>query len=85
MRKYAIGVDFGTLSGRTVLVDTGNGEEVAVAVHEYTHGVMDEKLPDGTPLAVDWALQHPDDYLDVFRITIPQVMDMASVILPHAH
>jgi L-ribulokinase len=79
MRKYAIGVDFGTLSGRTVLVDTGNGEEVAVAVHEYTHGVMDEKLPDGTPLAVDWALQHPDDYLDVFRITIPQVMDMASV------
>jgi len=79
MRKYAIGVDFGTLSGRTVLVDTGNGEEVAVAVHEYAHGVMDETLPDGTPLEVDWALQHPDDYLDVFRITIPQVMEMASV------
>jgi len=52
---------------------------VAVAVHEYTHGVMDERLPDGTPLGVDWALQHPQDYLDVFRITIPQVMKMASV------
>ena len=79
MHKFSIGVDFGTLSGRAVLVDIVSGEEVAVAVHEYTHGVMDEKLPDGTPLGVDWALQHPQDYLDVFRITIPQVLKMASV------
>ncbi|MCB0799121.1 MAG: ribulokinase [Bacteroidales bacterium] len=79
MHKYTIGVDFGTLSGRAVLVDTTTGEEVAVAVHEYSHAVMDEKLPDGTPLGVDWALQHPQDYLDVFRITIPQVMKMAMV------
>ena len=50
MHKFSIGVDFGTLSGRTVLVDLSDGREVAVAVHEYTHGVMDEKLPDGTPL-----------------------------------
>ena len=80
MHKYSIGVDFGTLSGRAVLVDTTTGEEVAVAVHDYSHGVMDEKLPDGTPLGVDWALQHPQDYLDVFRVTIPAVMKMASVV-----
>lgn len=79
MHKYTIGVDFGTLSGRAVLVDTTTGEEVAVAVHGYAHGVMDDKLPDGTPLGVDWALQHPRDYLDVFRITIPEVMRQASV------
>lgn len=79
MHKYTIGVDFGTLSGRAVIVDTTTGEEVAVAVHEYSHAVMDEKLPDGTPLGVDWALQHPQDYLDVFRITIPQVIKMAMV------
>ena len=79
MHKFSIGVDFGTLSGRAVLVDIVSGEEVAVAVHEYTHGVMDERLPDGAPLGVDWALQHPQDYLDVFRITIPQVLKMASV------
>lgn len=79
MHKYSIGVDFGTLSGRAVLVDTTTGEEIAVAVHDYSHGVMDEKLPDGTPLGVDWALQHPQDYLDVFRITIPEVMKKASV------
>jgi L-ribulokinase len=79
MHKFSIGVDFGTLSGRTVLVDVGTGEEVAVAVHEYSYGVIDDKLPDGTTLGVDWALQHPQDYLDVFRITIPEVMKMASV------
>lgn len=79
MHKFSIGVDFGTLSGRAVLVDVSNGEEVAVAVHEYAHGVMDEKLPDGTLLGVDWALQHPQDYLDVFHYTIPEVMKMASV------
>jgi L-ribulokinase len=79
MRKFSLGVDFGTLSGRAVLVDTGNGEEVAVAVHEYAHGVMDEKLPDGTLLGVDWALQHPQDYLDVFRTTIPEVINKAAV------
>ena len=79
MHKYTIGVDFGTLSGRAVIVDTTTGEEVAVAVHEYSHAVMDEELPDGTPLGVDWALQHPQDYLDVFRITIPQVIKMAMV------
>jgi L-ribulokinase len=79
MRKFSLGVDFGTLSGRAVLVDTGNGEEVAVAVHEYAHGVMDEKLPDGTLLGVDWALQHPQDYLNVFRTTIPEVINKAAV------
>ncbi len=79
MHKYSIGIDFGTLSGRAVIVNTTTGEEEAVALHEYTHGVMDEKLPDGTPLGVDWALQHPQDYLDVFRITIPEVITKAGV------
>ena len=79
MSRYSIGVDFGTLSGRTVLVDVSNGEEVAVSVFEYKHGVMDKELPDGTPLGVDWALQHPQDYLDVFMYTIPDVMQKARV------
>ena len=79
MSKYSIGVDFGTLSGRAVLVNVENGEEVAVSVFEYPHGVMDEKLPDGTTLGVDWALQHPDDYLEVFRNTIPEVMRQAGI------
>lgn len=79
MSKFSIGVDFGTLSGRAVIVNVENGDEVAVSVFEYPHGVMDEKLPDGTSLGVDWALQHPQDYLDVFRETIPAVMKKAGV------
>jgi ribulose kinase len=34
-KKYAIGVDYGTESGRAVLVDVSDGREVATAVHPY--------------------------------------------------
>lgn len=74
-KKYTIGIDYGTLSGRAVLVDTATGEEAATAVKVYPHGVMDEYLPDGkTKLLPDWALQHPQDYLDVLSETIPAIL-----------
>ncbi len=79
MSKYSIGVDFGTLSGRSLLVNIDSGEEVGSCVHEYKHGVMDQFLPDGTPLGVDWALQDPQDYLDVLAITIPGVIKQAGI------
>ncbi|MFF2446360.1 ribulokinase [Neobacillus sp. NPDC058068] len=80
MANYSIGVDYGTQSGRAVLVEVGTGKEVATAVKEYTHGVMDEFLPDGTTqLEDDWALQHPSDYLEVLQITIPEVLKKAQV------
>ncbi len=80
MKKYAIGVDYGTQSGRAVLVDVATGEEIASSVKPYTHGVMDEYLPDGTTrLEPDWALEHPADYLEVLKITIPDVLKQASV------
>ena len=62
MAKYAIGVDFGTESGRAVLVDVADGREVATAVYPYSHGVIDEKLPipgKEIRLEPDWALQDP--------------------------
>lgn len=79
-KKYSIGVDFGTQSGRAVLVEIGTGREVATAVKAYPHGVMDEYLPDGkTRLEPDWALHHPQDYLDVLSETIPAVLKEAGV------
>ena len=78
--KYAIGVDFGTESGRAVLVDVGTGHEVATAVYPYSNGVIDERLPEtGLPLAPDWALQDPEDYLRTLQVTIPQVLQDAGV------
>jgi len=79
MAKYAIGIDYGTLSGRALLVDIATGEEIETSVYDYPHAVMDEALPDGTRLGVDWALQHPQDYLDVLYKTIPDVIEKSGV------
>ena len=76
---YTIGLDFGTLSGRAVLVDTRDGSEVAESVFDYPHAVMDLQLPSGKRLPPDWALQHPQDYLDVFANTIPAVLAQSGV------
>jgi L-ribulokinase len=84
--KYAIGIDFGTESGRALLVDVADGREVATAVHDYGNGVIDEHLPDSNVrLEPDWALQDPNDYIEVIKRTVPAVLresgiDAADVI-----
>jgi len=79
--KYAIGVDFGTESGRALLVEVDSGREVATAVYLYSNGVIDEKLPEsGTPLEPDWALQDPEDYIRVFQNAVPQVLELSGVV-----
>ena len=75
---YAIGLDFGTLSGRAVLVDVGDGAEIAESVFEYPHAVMDSQLPSGANLPPDWALQHPQDYLDTLTHTIPALFEQSA-------
>ena len=77
--KYTIGVDFGTWSARAVLVEVPSGREVAAAVYEYPHGVMDKQLPSGRRLPSDWALQDPADYLQALGHTIPAVLREAGV------
>ncbi|HSB67423.1 MAG TPA: ribulokinase [Anaerolineales bacterium] len=80
--KYAIGVDFGTETGRAVLVDVADGREVATAVYPYSHGVIDEKLPipgKEIRLEPDWALQDPQDYIRTFQKAIPQVLEDSKV------
>ncbi len=80
MKKYTIGVDFGTLSGRAVLVNTANGHDLADAVMDYPHGVMDTVLAaTGTPLPPAFALQDPADYLRVLETVIPAVLAKAGV------
>ena len=78
--KFSIGVDFGTESGRAVLVNINSGEEVASSVYPYTYGVIDEHLPgSNVRLEPDWALQDPQDYLDVLKHTIPDILRQSRV------
>jgi L-ribulokinase len=78
--KYAIGVDFGTESGRASLVNVSNGEALATYVHEYANGVIDEKLPGGDIyLEPEWALQDPNDYIEVYKQAIPAILRESGV------
>ncbi len=79
MAKYAIGVDFGTLSARALVVEVETGNELEAAVYEYPHAVMDERLPDGQPLPPDWALQHPQDYLDCMSEAVKDAVKKSKV------
>ncbi|ACX63924.1 ribulokinase [Paenibacillus sp. Y412MC10] len=78
--KYTIGVDYGTQSGRAVLVNLANGQEVADHVTPYRHHVIDEFLPgSGKRLEHDWALQHPGDYLEVLQVSVPAVIQQSGI------
>lgn len=74
MSKYVIGIDYGTLSGRAVLADAEEGRVVASKEYMYPHAVMDDILPWGEKLPSGWALQHPQDYLDVITHTVPDII-----------
>ncbi|MCK8488040.1 ribulokinase [Paenibacillus sp. MBLB2552] len=79
-KKYTIGVDYGTQSGRAVLVDLSDGLEVADHVTPYPHHVIDERLPgSGIKLEHDWALQHPGDYIEVLRRSVPAVLKESGI------
>lgn len=79
MAKYTIGVDYGSLSGRAVLVEVESGRELISSIYKYPHAVMDTCLPDGTKLGVDWALQDPQDYIDVLAHTIPDLIHQTGI------
>lgn len=78
--RHVIGIDYGTLSGRAVVVRVSDGQEVASAVHEYEHAVVDDTLPgSGERLPPEWALQVPDDYIAVLRTAVPQAVAAAGI------
>lgn len=78
--KYTIGVDYGTLSGRAVVVRVSDGKEMASAVFDYPNAVMDEKLnATGRALAPDWALQDANDYVEVLKHAVPEAIRLAAI------
>jgi len=73
MAKYTIGLDYGTNSVRTLIVDVGNGWEVATSLWNYSHG------SDGVILSADpnLARQHPADYVKGAEVTISRALAAA--------
>ena len=79
-RSYTIGVDFGTQSARALLLDVRSGEELAVSVAPYSHGVLDRALPEvGEQLPPDWALQDPDDWCAALERTVAGVLSESGI------
>ena len=77
--RYVVGVDFGTLSGRAVVVRVSDGAELGTATHDYEHAVLERSLPGGRRLGSDWALQVPADYVSVLRNAVPAAVTAAGI------
>src|SRR5580658_3781994 len=73
-----VGVDFGTLSARALVVRVSDGAEAGTAVSEYAHGVIDREL-DGRELPPDWALQDPADYTTALGTAVPAAIRQAGI------
>ena len=78
-QTYTIGVDFGTQSARAVLCRVSDGAVLSESECPYAHGVMSDRLPCGTPLPPDYALQHPQDFLDALHATVHGVLAKADI------
>lgn len=89
--KYVVGLDYGTLSARAVLVCVHNGEVIAESVYPYPHGIL-STLPGECPageegkdascqrekLPADFALQEIDDYTEAMYHTIREVIEKSG-------
>lgn len=80
MPKFALGLDFGTESGRAIVVNVATGEIVGSAVQRYADGVIDEHLP-GTSINLepDTALQNPHDYIEMLKHAVPDALKQGGV------
>lgn len=78
--KYVIGVDYGTLSGRALVVRASDGKEMGSAVFDYPNAVMDRTLnSSGASLGPDWALQDANDYVEVLKHAVPEALKISGI------
>ena len=76
-KELCIGLDFGTLEARAALVDA-EGNMLSQSAFAYPNGVMTRRLPGGTPLEADFALQHPADYIAALEAMIPRLFEAGA-------
>ena len=78
MRKYSVGVDFGTLSARALLVELDTGDEIATSVFEYPHKIIEKEF-NNKKLDNSYAFQHPQDYIDALSYTVKDVVEKSGI------
>lgn len=79
MANYAIGLDYGTLSVRGVLIDSKTGLVISSETYEYPHGVIEKTLPKtDVELSDYWCLQHTDDYLEGLDYVIKSLLTQSE-------
>ena len=78
MDKYVIGLDYGTLSARAVLVSVDCGEVAAESIYPYPHGILNTISGGDEELPVDFALQEIDDYVEAMYETIRTVVKQSG-------
>lgn len=79
MPSYVIGLDFGTNSCRSLIVDVKTGSELASHVFPYTSGDNGVIIDSSEP---NLARQNPEDYLLGIEVTIKEAIKKAKVNFP---
>ena len=77
--KCVIGIDFGTLSARAVVVRCFGGNVLGTGECAYPHGVISGAMPDGTQLPPGSALQDPADYLYALKSSVREAVTSAGI------
>ncbi len=75
MKRYALGIDYGTNSCRSLLVDLDSGAEMGSTVFHYPSGEMGVLLDPKDPHV---ARQNPQDYLDGLSAVIRGALEQAK-------
>ncbi len=76
MTQYALGIDYGTNSCRSLLIDLENGAEIGSSVFNYPSGEMGVLLDPKNPHV---ARQNPQDYLDGLVAVTRGALEQAAV------
>ncbi|MEC8517928.1 MAG: ribulokinase [Verrucomicrobiota bacterium] len=74
-QQYSIGIDYGTSSVRSIVVNCGNGQIIGSSVFEYSHG-ENGVITDDDP---NLSRQHPLDYIDGLKQTVKNAVSDADI------
>ncbi len=72
-KKYVIGIDYGTDSVRSIIVDSSNGTEISSSVYAYKQWAAG-KFCDS---AKNQFRQHPVDYIEGLTLTVKEALQKA--------